>query len=173
MRFKDTAAQPCCKVVKWGGKYCKSTVFFSSSTHSSGKRETGEDGNSFQCLKRKEQWERTGVKPFISKGRERLLTTIYVSLHLAHCVSKSHDTAHHSMQIPQEKSWLKLQVGCSFVATKRLQKIAKWESTLAGRSELSKIKKAKEKCVEKSGKNIAFLIINTFLGQELQGNRLN
>jgi hypothetical protein len=26
---------------------------------------------------------------------------------------------------------------------------------------------------EKSGKNIAFLIINTFRGQELQGNRLN
>lgn len=48
----------------------------------------------------------------------------------------------------------------------------------AGRSVLSKIKTQKnkrqgKKCTEKSGKNIAFLIINTFRGQELQGNRLN
>lgn len=62
-------------------------------------------GESLQTLKRNEQWEKADAQPFISKRQVRvLLSTIYVSLHLAHYMSKSNETAHESMQIPKEKS---------------------------------------------------------------------
>lgn len=107
MWFREAAAQPKPVGSESRGKWCcKSTMFFSSSRKSSGKRKRQVKRGSLCKLSRGITVGRSQREAFNSKGRERLLSTICVSLHLAHCLSKSKEAAHENMQIPADCRWV-------------------------------------------------------------------
>ena len=71
-------------------------------------KETGEEGQSLQTLERMISAKRG----FHFKGRERLLPTVYVSLHPAHGLTESNETAHKDTPHPNEGA----DVSCRWLA---------------------------------------------------------
>lgn len=106
MRFKDAAAQPTQTSSELGrrGWRHKSATFFSSSRKSSGKRRRQVKGG----------WKSPNPQGALTVRKSRCAAfcvektgenaTIYVSLHLAHYMSNSNETALENMPIPKEKS---------------------------------------------------------------------